>query len=130
MQHLRLVKVVVKLVCVIAGEAASRLQVQQCSGSMAGELTIIYGGSCLQPRHPRCLPACHSTAYRREPNCVLLALAVRRYTPSLQIQQLMNAAGGMSVIVTLHNGSPTLSTVAKRKLGLPSPDLQQALMQA
>ena len=61
MQHFRLVKVVVKLVCVIAGEAASRLQVQQSPGSMAGQLTVIYGGSCLQPGHPRCLPACHST---------------------------------------------------------------------
>ena len=57
MQHIWLVQVVLKLVCVIAGEAASRLQVQQSSGSMAGQLAVIYGCSCLQPGYPRCVPA-------------------------------------------------------------------------
>lgn len=61
MQHLRLVEVVLKLVCVDAGEAAGRLQVQQGPSSMTGQLAVIYGGSCLEPGHPCCMPACHKT---------------------------------------------------------------------
>ena len=35
-QHIWLIQIVLELICVVAGEAASRLQVQQSSGSMAG----------------------------------------------------------------------------------------------
>lgn len=47
MQHLRLVQVVLKLVCVVAGEAACRLQVQQGPGSVAGQLAVINARSSL-----------------------------------------------------------------------------------